>query len=75
MQALLDGGDEIGGDLAGQAGERRRRAAETAGASEKRRFSRLDEAQPHLVAEAGAHDAAQIADAVDEAVRAGRCAR
>src|SRR5215472_9907640 len=67
-EPLLDGGDEIGGDVARRDREVATPRAEGQGELEAALLG-LDQAEAHLVAETGAQDAAQLADAVDEAVR------
>src|SRR5262245_37403587 len=67
-QPLLDGGDEIGGNVAGRGREVAPPRAEGQGELEAALLG-LDQAEAHLVAEAGAQDPAQLADAVDEAMR------
>src|SRR6185312_8658856 len=62
-QALLEPRQQIGGDVAGIGAAREAEAAEETEAP----ALRLDDAQPHRLAVALAHHAAQIADAVDEA--------
>src|SRR5258708_32634387 len=66
-QPFFDGGDEVADEFGGRTREIRPLPGLPGQAEREAPALAIDETKPHLVAEARPHDAAQLADAVDQA--------